>query len=201
MDFDFTTSMVTTDDVQIDYGILRGNNDIVFIKSGKGGSCRGYKDKYIKMADRIRTLYGNTVICSSNPENSRESFSCDYTVITHFASRIGLIDYNVHVIGVSNGGYQGIILATIMPQIKQLLCINMPLMINLQKSLLRLQTLENVEKTFVYGTKDPSHPYIPFLERKYLNKCRIVSVENADHQFNGMLDIFINLSDLILNQD
>ena len=34
----------------IDYGIVEGNNIIVFIKAGQDGSLYGYQNKYIKMA-------------------------------------------------------------------------------------------------------------------------------------------------------
>ena len=34
----------------IEYGIIEGNNTIVFIKSGQNGSIYGYNNKYIKMS-------------------------------------------------------------------------------------------------------------------------------------------------------
>lgn len=37
----------------IDYGIVEGNNIIVFIKAGQNGSLYGYQNKYIKMAKRL----------------------------------------------------------------------------------------------------------------------------------------------------
>ena len=51
----------------IDYGIVEGDNIIVFIKSGQNGSLYGYQNKYIKMARRLNEKYGCSVICSSNP--------------------------------------------------------------------------------------------------------------------------------------
>ena len=42
----------------IEYGIIEGNNTIVFIKSGQNGSIYGYNNKYIKMAKRLnKKLY------------------------------------------------------------------------------------------------------------------------------------------------
>ena len=38
----------------IDYGIVEGNNIIVFIKAGQNGSLYGYQNKYVKMAKRLK---------------------------------------------------------------------------------------------------------------------------------------------------
>ena len=51
----------------IDYGIIKGNGTIVFIKAGQDGSMYGYQNKYLKIADNINKKFGYTVICSSNP--------------------------------------------------------------------------------------------------------------------------------------
>ena len=52
---------------KFNYHFVLGNEKIVFIKAGAGGSERGYEDKYIKMADRIHERSGATVITASNP--------------------------------------------------------------------------------------------------------------------------------------
>ena len=46
---------------KIQYGILFGNEKIVFIKAGAGGNIRGYQDKYLKMAHRVHDNLGATV--------------------------------------------------------------------------------------------------------------------------------------------
>ena len=40
----------------IDYGIVEGNNIIVFIKAGQDGSLYEYQNKYIKMAKRLYSI-------------------------------------------------------------------------------------------------------------------------------------------------
>jgi hypothetical protein len=52
---------------KVEYYIAWGNEKIVFIKAGAGGSARGFQDKYIKMAERINERMGATVVCASNP--------------------------------------------------------------------------------------------------------------------------------------
>ena len=48
----------------INYGIIFGNDKIVFIKTGVDGDIRGYKDKYLKMSHRVHERMGATVICA-----------------------------------------------------------------------------------------------------------------------------------------
>ena len=55
---------------EIEYGIVRGNENIVFLKAGAGGSFRGYGDKYLKMAITLHERDGATVICASNPSDA-----------------------------------------------------------------------------------------------------------------------------------
>jgi hypothetical protein len=51
----------------IEYGIIKGNNQILFIKPGQDGSLQGYKNKYYNLAKYVNEKYGFTVICSNNP--------------------------------------------------------------------------------------------------------------------------------------
>ena len=53
----------------IDYGFVKGNNKIVFIKSGLGGNYLGYENKYLIMAYQLHDKYGCSVIVSSNPHD------------------------------------------------------------------------------------------------------------------------------------
>ena len=69
--FDVEINKKFSDNIIINYGIVNGNNTIVFIKAGQDGSLYGYQDKYIKMAKRLNQKYGCSVICSSNPFDGR----------------------------------------------------------------------------------------------------------------------------------
>ncbi len=46
--FDKTIS-VSQNGKEIEYGIIDGNNTIVFIKAGLEGSCYGYENKYVRI--------------------------------------------------------------------------------------------------------------------------------------------------------
>ena len=96
--------------------------------------------------------------------------------------------------GVSNGAILGARYGCHYPEIKKMLLINGPLMINW------LQTRKGVEKykgervTFVYGSLDPSYNYreaISLIQSE--SKVDLVVVEGADHNFRGMENHFSKL--------
>ena len=73
----------------------------------------------------------------------------------------------------------------------------MPLMMNFHK-IKEALTRADTEIRFVYGEKDPSISYIPFLKNAgqkegNLARAEIVTVKGADHNFAGMTDAFMEL--------
>ena len=49
-DYDQIIHSQLEDIAVIDYGIVKGNETIVFIKAGQDGSMYGYQNKYLKIA-------------------------------------------------------------------------------------------------------------------------------------------------------
>ncbi len=195
MEFDMTLQQTDANGVMSDYGILRGSEQIVFIKSGRGGSHVGEEEKYLKMAHRLRNALGCSVICASNPTDSSPDVDTDRRVIESYAAESALNGFSLSLIGSSNGAYRILHLATALPQTRRVLCINMPLMINYHKSAKQIASLPTVEKTFVYGTRDPSCSYLPILEAKHYPCCRVMRVQDADHTFQGRLEDLLELVD------
>ncbi|MBE6597712.1 MAG: hypothetical protein E7641_08615 [Ruminococcaceae bacterium] len=193
MNFDATLNVRGS----LDYGIIYGNEGIVFIKSGRGGTCRGYEDKYLKMAKRLNSSRGYTVICASNPPDPKISCDIDKSVIEKVISEKGFDNFELFLVGSSNGAYQNLFLANQLTDVKKIMGINMPLMIDPHKINRTLSTLDSVEKIFVYGTEDPSFSYIPMLEIKNLPRFRVIRVKDADHNFKSKTDTFVELVDLI----
>ena len=68
-----------TSGFSIDYGIIEGNNNILFIKVGQNGSIYGYDNKYLKIANNINTpvrqikakaeLYNGSALTNTYTEN------------------------------------------------------------------------------------------------------------------------------------
>ncbi len=196
MNFD-TSLTLEQNGASVDYGVVFGNENIVFIKGGAGSSCRGYEDKYLKMARRLCERCGYTVITASNPGPKMDTYSIDKLLLDNYISQNELKSYTVSLFGSSNGAYQNIFLASASLNVKKIICVNMPLMLNFQKATAKLATLEHVEKLFIYGSLDPSVKFIPHLSIKGIEGLSVRCIENADHNFKGMLDSFIELSDLI----
>lgn len=197
MNFDITLSEIVDNGVNVDYGVIKGNDVLTFIKSGRGGTHVGDDGKYIKMARRIHERCGGTVICASNPTDCASSYEYDKRVIKRLADEMGFSELKLYLIGNSNGAYQNVHLASLMPQTQEIMCVNMPLMINFHRACEVLRAMKSVEKIFVYGTEDPSYSYVPFLEIKKLDACRIIRADGIDHCFTDRTDEFVALADLM----
>ena len=183
---------------EINYGIIYGNEKIVFIKVGADGSIRGYQDKYLKMAHRVRKRLGATVICASNPcdVEYEDQLVADQAIISKVATDCDFADYEVYFVGASDGGYHNLLLAQRVPQTVKLLGVNASL-VNEDDFLEKLQSIPYITKYLVYGTKDDAKQFVPVLQALECVSLEIITVEGADHEFTGMVDEFIALIDLI----
>lgn len=191
MGFDEIISEAYPDGTALEFGIINGNNSIVIIKSGAGGSFHGYEDKYLKTAQMLNDIYGCTVLCTSNIDKaSFEKY--DAKVIQNIISKIN-DNPKLYYIGFSNGAVQGIMTAAKHFDFAHFLLINMPLMINFHKIMRDMEQISS-KMTFIYGEKDPSYSYIPLLENRINDNSIIEVISNADHQFRGMTDEFIALA-------
>lgn len=194
MNFDKIISKVVGEE-KIQYGFLFGNEQIVFIKSGAYGGIKGYEDKYLKMAHRIHERMGATIICASNPEVVHASW--DEKAIRWVVSKMGFSRFEVYFVGTSDGGYQNLILASRFSETVKYLGINSSY-IDIEGMEKKIDDLPNVEKIFVYGTKDDDYDdIVPALKAMNRDKLKVLEVEGADHKFTGMIDQFISLADML----
>lgn len=193
MIFDTEKTAVIEDGLQIGYGLIHGNSRIVIIKAGAGGNYIGSEEKYLKMARLLRDTYGCAVLSLSNHAN--DSFARgDAAVIRELIAEMGG-EVELYYIGNSNGSTQGLLTATKYFAFRRMVLVNMPLMLNFHKIKAAL-TRADTEIRFVYGEKDPSVSYVPYLrnasaKEESLARTEIVTVGGADHNFAGMTDVFI----------
>lgn len=96
MEFDITICKKFDDNINIDYGIVNGNNTILFIKAGQDGSMYGYENKYLQIAKRINEKYGYTVIASSNPFDGRNPLDNAIEVIEEYCKN-KFDDYDIYL--------------------------------------------------------------------------------------------------------
>lgn len=180
----------------IEYGIIEGNNTIVFIKSGQNGSIYGYNNKYIKMAKRLNKKYKCTVICSSNPFDGNNPLDSAFTVIEKYTSKFE--DYKVYYLGFSNGALIGAYFGINYPKIKRMLLVNMPLIydINLIKN--NLNNFNNEKVTIVYGSLDYSSNLLENIKDIKSNRVDIKVILNEDHYFSKDEEDFYSLPEKYL---
>lgn len=172
----------------IEYGIINGDNTLLYIKVGNGGSIYGYNNKYIEIATKSHEKTGCTVLVASNPLEINEinNIENDMEFIKQYFNDI--IE-KIYAFGHSNGG---VILSNYSYKfdlIKKVLIINAPLNINwhkIKEGLLK----SNSEMVCIYGTKDPSYRYLEML--KNIDNIKVIEVIDADHDFSNSYNEFIN---------
>lgn len=166
----------------IDYGIVEGNNIIVFIKAGQNGSLYGYQNKHIKMAKRLNKKYGCSVICSSNPFDGNNPLDNAMEVIEDYAKRFD--DFKIYYLGYSNGALIGAWFGIKYPKIKRMALVNGPLMYNLYKTKEGALLFKGESINFIYGEYDQSIGYVELLKSIENDKIKVFIEEGQDHHFS-----------------
>ena len=182
----------------IDYGIVEGNNIIVFIKTGQNGSLYGYQNKYIKMAKRLNQKYGCSVICSSNPFDGNNPLDNAMVIIEDYAKRFD--DYKIYYLGYSNGALIGAWFGVKYPKIKRMALVNGPLMYNLHKTKEGALSFKGESINFIYGEHDQSIGYIELLKSIENDKIKVFIVEGQNHHFSKSEEDFQQIPEKYLFQ-
>lgn len=175
----------------IEYGMIYGTDKrVMLIKTGQNGSIYGYNDKYLIMAKNINEKYGCTVVVSSNPYDCTDSLGTALEVIFEEVTQ----DVELYFMGMSNGAILGARFGYLYPEIKRMLLINGPLMINWPQTKKGLEKFEGERVTMVYGSLDSSYMYaemVGFVNNP--DKIRLVKFEGANHNFRDMDECFQSL--------
>lgn len=166
----------------IDYGIVEGNNIIVFIKAGQDGSLYGYQNKYIKMARRLNKKYGCSVICSSNPFDGNNPLDNAMEIIEDYAKIFD--NYKIYYLGYSNGALIGAWFGVKYPKIKRMALVNGPLMYNFHKTKEGALSFNGDMISFIYGEYDQSIGYIDLLKNMENDKIKVFVEKGQDHHFS-----------------
>lgn len=182
----------------IDYGIIKGNNIIIFIKAGQNGSMYGYRNKYLNIAKNINNKYGYTVICSSNPFDGNNPMDNAMEVIEEYTKNNKISDYVIYYMGHSNGGIIGAWYGVKYPEIKRMLLINTPLMYNFYKTKEGIMNFNGESLVMVYGEFDQSYMYIELLNRLESDKFKVKIIKGQNHDFSNDITEFIELPDKYL---
>ena len=172
----------------IDYGIVEGNNIIVFIKAGQDGSLYGYQNKYIKMAKKKKKKYGCSVICSSNPFDGNNPLDNAMEIIEDYAKIFD--NYKIYYLGYSNGALIGAWFGVKYPKIKRMALVNGPLMYNFHKTKEGALSFNGDMISFIYGEYDQSIGYIDLLKNMENDKIKVFVEKGQDHHFSKSEESF-----------
>ena len=181
-----------SDTYRVPFGYIKGSADVLIIKAGKGGDYHGYDNKYLRIATLLNQKHGYTVICISNPVDVND-VAYDLEIISCVKTQLGIDEAKLCFMGASDGAVKGLLLLSSGIEIREMLLINMPLMVNFYKTVARLSSSPKTSITLVIGESDPSFSYVPFLKLKNISNLDIKTVPGADHNFAGMLDEMIEM--------
>ena len=162
------------------FGIIQGEKYLVFIKTGKGGSIEGFKNKYLNICDFLFKKYGYTFVVSANPKDSVCDLEEEIKCISKY---IG--DYKeIYFVGISNGASIGAAQCRKIEKIKNAVLINAPLMINFHKIKEGAQKFRGNNMYFLYGEDDPSCRYIEILDSIKNTACKYKIIKGEGHDFS-----------------
>ena len=181
----------------IGYGMIKGNNEIVFIKLGLGGCYLDCEDKYHQLVSLLSENYGCCIIIASNPHDKKSHVKEDKQALEHLAAQNGSDIRQTYFFGSSNGCTKGLELACAGISFKKMMFVNMPLMINFHRTKRAIYQLPCIDITAVFGENDPSFSYVPCIEGRF-NNLKTIIVKQADHNFKGKTNEFAELGILLL---
>lgn len=174
------------------FGIVFGTNVLVYIKTGNGGNIFGYENKYVKIANRIYDELGYAVLVAANPVEEQCNLQSEMGKVFDAFGVHNTFDDIVYI-GFSDGANIGAQQGYLIPEIKRMLLINGPLMINFHKTRRGIVDFENEKIEMVYGTQDPSYKYVELLDSIDSKVLLVNILENIDHFFTNALSEFEQL--------
>lgn len=174
------------------YGIVFGTNILVYIKTGNGGNIYGYENKYQKIANRINDELGYAVLVAANPVEEQCNLQSEMGNVFDTFGIYNTFD-DIIYIGFSDGANIGAQQGYLIPEIKRMLLINGPLMINFHKTKRGICAFENEKIEMVYGKQDPSYKYVELLDSIDSRILLVNTLENIDHNFTNALPEFEQL--------
>ena len=162
------------------FGIINGEKNIIFIKTGRGGTIEGFKNKYLNICDFLFKKYGYTFVVSANPKDSVCDLEEEIKCISKYVG-----DYKeIIFVGISNGAFIGAAQCRKIEKIKNAVLINAPLMINFHKIKEGAQKFRGDNMYFLYGEDDPSCRYIEILDSIKNTACKYKIIKGEGHDFS-----------------
>lgn len=183
----------------MNFGLMEGKAGLLIVKTGSGGSIYGKDNKYLRLSERMKSVYGASVIVSDNPLEiaPTENMALTMAVVEHYQKESTINP--VYYFGVSKGGQYAAMFAYQYQWVTKWLALNMPLFINWHRSRQGLEHLSQSQQMFLlFGDHDPSYPYAEIVDALKKENIKKVIVPNADHNFSASVEEFITLPEKYL---
>ena len=178
-----------------DYFILDGSDkNALVIVVGMNGSLFGHENKYLKIAETASEQYGYTVFVFHNPASNWDIKDNGFSSVMSTVSENMAENYEVSYFGFSAGASFAMFHAWKYPQIKRMLLVNPPLMVDFPKALRGIKAFEGVS-TLIIGERDKNITLGRLIERdqEASGFSHVIIFPKADHSFSEMLTEFISL--------
>ena len=161
------------------FGIIKGEKNIIFIKTGRGGSIEGFENKYLDICSLLFEKYGYTFVVSANPKDSVCDLDKEIKCISKYVGGYK----EIYFVGISNGASIGAAQCRKIEKIKNAVLINAPLMINFHKIKEGAKKFRGNNMYFLYGEDDPSCRYIEILDSIKNTACKYKIIKGEGHDF------------------
>ena len=201
--FEKTATLTSEFGAEVEYGWFEKDSDIFFVlKTGNNGSLRGYMDKYMRIAANTSEKFGVNAIIANNPENpddnySRSKMDIDLKFVSKIAAERNIKNYKVYYMGYSNSAQVAACNAHNYPEISRLLLLN-TVCHNEDKIFEGFNKFHGEKLFVVHGTEDDFLPTIQSIAvNSSFKNIKFTPIEDADHQFIGMMDEFIGVSEIM----
>ncbi len=166
--------------IEKQFGIIKGERNIVFIKTGRGGTIEGFENKYLNICDFLFEKYGYTFVVSANPKDSVCDLEEEIKCISKYVG-----DYKeIFFVGISNGASIGAVQCGKIEKIKNAVLINAPLTINFHRIKEGAKKFRGDSMYFLYGEEDPSFRYIEILSSIKNTACKYKIIKGEGHDFS-----------------
>lgn len=184
---------------EMNFGLMEGKTGLLIVKTGSGGSIYGKDNKYLRLSEQIKLVYGASVIVSDNPLeiSPAENMALTMAVAERYQKESAINP--VYYFGVSKGGQYAAMFAYQYQWVTKWLALNMPLFINWHCSRQGLEQLPQSQQMFLlFGDRDPSYPYAEIVDALKKENIKKVIVPNADHNFSSSVEEFTTLPEKYL---
>ena len=183
----------------MNFDLMEEKTGLLIVGTRSVGSIYGKDNKYLRLSERIKSVYGVSVIVSDNPLeiSPAENMALTMTVAERYQKESAINP--VYYFGVSKGGQYAAMYAYQYKRVTKWFALNMPLFINWHRSRHGLEELSPSQQMFLlFGDHDPSYPYAEIVDALKNENIKKVIVSNADHNFSASVEEFITLPEKYL---